>query len=88
MPDTKRSQRVAMNISVRLNAPTVSYDASLLIWFVRFVISVERNSQSLLALANLAYKNRSRVTNVCAEDLSADNKNGYACGSTEAKIDF
>ena len=77
-----------MYVTVRLYSATVAQYTSFLIRLIRLVVSVQRNSQSLLIMSSLSDQYGSRIAYVCAEDLRANNEHRDACRATESQIDL
>lgn len=77
-----------MNVSIRLDPASVSKNSSLFIWFVSFVVSIERNSSKLLIWSNSTDKNRSWVTHVRTKDFGTYNKNWNTSATTKSQVDL
>lgn len=77
-----------MYVTVRLYSAAVAQYTRFLIRLIRLVVSVQRNSQSLLIMSSLSDQYGSRIAYVCAEDLRANNEHRDACRATESQIDL
>ena len=88
MPDAKWAQLVAMYVTVRLYSAAVAQYTRFLIRLIRLVVSVQRNSQSLLIMSSLSDQYGSRIAYVCAEALRANNEHRDAGRATESQIDL
>ena len=52
------------------------------------MVTVERDREALLALANLPDKDGARIANICTENLGADDENRDASGAAESQVDL
>lgn len=75
VPDAQRTKWVTLDVAIRLNTTSVPQNASFLIRFVCLVVTVQGNSEALLALADLSNEDGARITDVSAENFGANDKN-------------
>ena len=73
VPHSQRSQLVAVDVPVRLHSAFIPENTRLLVRLVSLVVSVEGNRNYLLTIVDFADKDSATVTDVGAENFSANN---------------
>lgn len=91
MPDSGRSEWVALHISVGSNSSSVTYDSLLFVWFISLVISAQWDSDNLVlstAVGHFLFASKcsSWVSDICAEHFVSHNQDAHTSGPRESQI--